>query len=132
MRRYHRIRVDLKHEWDDDISAVLAKFPATGRAVVGVNARHPLGRRNFSLAHELGHLTLDHGGDATGNRNPALEREADWFAVEFLLPAGLLNSWCSQLGVREPQELARRSGLSLTMVQRRFAELGLSNFSRSG
>ena len=132
LRRYHRLRVDFRYGWDDSISAILVKFPEPGRSVVDVNASHPLGRRNFSLAHELSHLALDHGGGTTGKRDPTLEREADWFAVEFLLPAELLNSWCAQLGVRGPRELARRSELSPTMVRHRFAELGCEPISRSG
>lgn len=130
LRHYHRLRVDFRYGWDDSISAILVKLPEPGRSDVGVNARHPLGSRNFSLAHELGHLALHHGGTTTGKRDSILEREADWFAVEFLLPAELLNSWCAQLGVRGPRELARRSGLSPTMVRRRFAELGLGPIAR--
>lgn len=115
----------LKQGWDEGISAVLLKLPASDRSVVGVNATHSLGRRNFSLAHELGHLVLDHPGQVIQRHDSCAEREADWFATEFLLPKRLLVSWCEQLEVREPRMLARRIGLSFRMVERRFEELGL-------
>nr|WP_083894192.1 XRE family transcriptional regulator [Nocardia tenerifensis] len=41
-------------------------------------------RIRFDLAHEIGHLVL-HGGESC--ETPSLEREADAFASEFLMPA---------------------------------------------
>ncbi len=126
LNRYHRVRVIPKQGWDDEISAVLFRLPGSGAIVVGVNAAHPLGRRNFSLAHELGHLVLGHRGNGVLSRSPGVEREADRFATEFLLPEGLLGAWCQQFDVRAPGRLAQRIGLSRAMVERRFAELGLA------
>lgn len=98
------------------------------------------GHRRFSLAHELGHYHIDghldamFAGDAERvesegeflhNRKSRLEREADWFASELLVPA-------SQLGPRideEPasigtlQSLADQFRTSLTMMAIRHAEL---------
>ena len=98
------------------------------------------GHRRFSLAHELGHYHIDghldamFAGDAERvesegeflhNRKSRLEREADWFASELLVPA-------SQLGPRideEPasigtlQSLADEFRTSLTMMAIRHAEL---------
>lgn len=39
------------------------------------------GRRSFTLAHEIGHIYLDHENDGPGE-----EREADYFASQLLLP----------------------------------------------
>jgi hypothetical protein len=49
------------------------------------------GRRNFTIAHELGHYVLGHriaSGDelAPTERTPYQEREADVFAAELLMP----------------------------------------------
>jgi len=97
------------------------------------------GHRRFSLAHELGHYHIDghldamFAGDAERvesegeflrSRKSRLEREADWFASELLVPA-------SQLGPRidEPasigtlQSLADEFRTSLTMMAIRHAEL---------
>ena len=97
------------------------------------------GHRRFSLAHELGHYHIDghldamFAGDAERvesegeflpNRKSRLEREADWFASELLVPA-------SQLGPRidEPasigtlRSLADEFRTSLTMMAIRHAEL---------
>jgi len=94
LNRYHKMRVLPKQGWDDDISAVLFKLPRSGAIVVGVNAAHSPERRNFSLAHELGHLVLGHRGYGVQRRRPGVEREADRFATEFLLPERLLRAWC--------------------------------------
>jgi Zn-dependent peptidase ImmA (M78 family) len=126
LNRYHQVRVIPKQGWDDDISAVLFRLPGSGTIVVGVNAAHSPGRRNFSLAHELGHLVLGHRGYSVQSRHPGVEREADRFATEFLLPERLLGAWCQQFEVRAPGRLAQRIGLSRAMVERRFVELGLA------
>lgn len=43
-------------------------------------------RGRFDVAHELGHLVLQHGDRE--NQGPAAEREADRFASAFLMPRG--------------------------------------------
>src|SRR5216683_5032250 len=43
---------------DDDLSGFLYREPSSGRAVIGVNSNHHPNRRNFTVAHELGHYLL--------------------------------------------------------------------------
>lgn len=43
-------------------------------------------RRNFTLAHEVGHILLEHAGDGDPQ-----EREADRFAAQLLLPRILVE-----------------------------------------
>lgn len=66
------------------------------RAVMRVsNTIVQAGRRNFTIAHELGHYVLGHG-IASGpelvptDRTPYQEREADVFAAELLMPEELV------------------------------------------
>ena len=54
-----------------------------GRALIVVNPGKPGDRQNFSVAHELGHLVL-HQPLLSGQ--DGIEREANAFAGEFLLP----------------------------------------------
>jgi len=60
-------------------------------ATIGFNASHPWCRRRFTIAHEIGHLLLDHGcsgGEGDGSHN---ETEANAFAAELLMPRKLLK-----------------------------------------
>ena len=125
LERYHPITVVHEHGWDGGLSAVMVKRPRPEKTVVGVNALHPLGRRNFSLAHELGHWLL-HTDYAAGRESPGRERQADLFALEFLLPERLVRSWCEAYSIWSPGRLARRLCLSTSVVCRRVDELAIA------
>ncbi len=98
------------------------------------------GHRRFSVAHELGHYHVDGHVDAmfagaTGmvesaggfhrNRKSRLEREADWFASELLVPAEQLVSRIEgqPASIRTLESLAEAFQTSLTMMAIRYAEL---------
>jgi Zn-dependent peptidase ImmA (M78 family)/DNA-binding XRE family transcriptional regulator len=57
-----------------------------------INADEPIGRRNFTLAHELAHLLFNHGSSVCFISSGAIkgmgniEYKANQFAVELLLP----------------------------------------------
>jgi Zn-dependent peptidase ImmA (M78 family)/transcriptional regulator with XRE-family HTH domain len=77
------------------VSGVFAYNDTLG-ACVGVNANHPRDRRNWSLAHEYGHfLTNRFHAEITflsdRKRQSSVERFADAFAENFLMPASGLN-----------------------------------------
>ena len=63
------------------------------KATIVVNDDHPLTRQRFTIAHELGHLTLGHL-EKTDQKNraeflpynPDEERDANYFAAEVLMP----------------------------------------------
>ena len=98
------------------------------------------GHRRFSVAHELGHYHVDGHVDAmfagaTGivesaggfhrNRESQLEREADWFASELLVPTMQLVSRIEgqPASIQTLESLAEEFQTSLTMMAIRYAEL---------
>lgn len=76
-----------------------------GRAIIGVNQLHRKTRQRFAVAHELGHLELQHHSGMHIDRNfpmpissaylaqaiEACEWEASAFAAELLVPSVLLE-----------------------------------------
>ncbi len=63
----------------------------------------PLPRRNFTIAHELGHLLLHHGTNRQGCTEGSpeeQERAADAFASLLLAPPVLIAGWEQLLGRR--------------------------------
>lgn len=90
-------------EAGDDLSGFLFRDRATGKCIVGINARHSANRQRFTIAHELGHLLLHEGESVHVDRsgyglrfrrepdNPEDdsqedETEANIFAAELLMP----------------------------------------------
>ena len=98
------------------------------------------GHRRFSVAHELGHYHVDGhmdamfagaagvvesaGGFHPGRKSP-LEREADWFASELLVPTQQLVSRIEgqPASIRTLESLAEEFRTSLTMMAIRHSEL---------
>ena len=83
------------------ISGVFAYNETLG-ASIGINANHPRDRRQWSLAHEYGHfLTNRFHAEITfladRKRNSTVERFADAFAENFLMPASGLNRRFSEM-----------------------------------
>ncbi len=56
--------------------------------VVTLNNSHPASRRRFTVAHELGHIVLNHDTVVLTDdfERSDLEAQADAFAAEFLMP----------------------------------------------
>lgn len=88
----------VEEELEDDISGFLYKKPKQNTIVV--NKSHHHNRKRFTIAHELGHLKLNHVGDLFVDREGRFmfrdsnsqsgidkqEREANSFAAEILMP----------------------------------------------
>ena len=89
-----------------------------------VNSRLGPGRFRFSIAHELGHYLLRHRTVAhiDGERSPQLERQADIFAAELLLPEAYLRA---DLETHTLPELAERYRVSRQALEIRLKNLGL-------
>jgi len=89
------------------------------------NEKLSQGRFRFSIAHELGHILLDHEPlkHIYERREPAAERQADIFAAELLLPERFLCGDCANYTV--PQ-LTRRYKVSRQSLELRLNGLGLA------
>lgn len=67
-------------------------YGLNGVAVICVNYKRPLGRQNFTLAHEIGHWFLHKGRSISdddsvlGYSSDSVEQEANVFAGELLYP----------------------------------------------
>jgi Zn-dependent peptidase ImmA (M78 family) len=88
------------------ISGVFAYNDVLG-GCIGINAKHPRDRRNWSLAHEYGHfLTNRFRAEITflseRKRQSVWERFADTFAENFLMPASGLNRRFTELHRSNP------------------------------
>ena len=86
---------------ENDISGFLYLKDKT--PIIFVNKLHPITRQRFTIAHELGHLILNHQGDLFVDKGSILfrnthsqngivkeEREANRFAAELLMPEEIL------------------------------------------
>ena len=78
-------------------------------------------RRNFTLAHEVGHIYLKHVRD-----DPAGEREADAFAAELLMPRALAAAYLQMAGNRQDpaRTLSQAFGVSLGMARVGLRDIG--------
>jgi IrrE N-terminal-like domain len=91
-------------------------------------------RARFSTAHELAHhlnhpdmdaIARIHGQPRTSGKEFRIEREADAFAVELLMPEALLAETClvARPAFRDVLAVARRFETSLMATGRRWTEL---------
>lgn len=88
-----------RDENDDEFCGVYIVIGKTKIIFVNSNLYEP--RKNFTIAHELGHHFLDHplqdgaiicNKDLIfGSNKSEMEKEADYFAACFLIPKGMLN-----------------------------------------
>lgn len=105
-RKLHANVIEAHHN-DDALSGFLLKQPGSSPAIIGINKSHSVTRRRFTIAHELGHLLLhsfdqvhvDRSGfsrlrlrDSRSSEGVDSEEvEANFFAVELLMPRGMLE-----------------------------------------
>lgn len=91
---------------------------ADGRAIMLVNAALPVDRRRFTLAHELGHVTL-HGEDIL-TEDP--ESDANRFAAEFLMPAEVIRPQLRGLNLGRLLDLKRHWAVSMqALIERAYS-----------
>lgn len=74
-------------------------------ATIGFNANHPWCRRRFTIAHEIGHLLLEHGCNKNVEDGSLNETEANQFAAELLVPTIFLKRDFAK--IKNVQELAK-------------------------
>lgn len=95
--------------------------------MIVVNTRHPRERQKFSVAHELGHYWLHRGLEPAfmhqKNKRGRIEREANQFAAELLMPAEEVKLAAL---FTDFKGLVQMFGVSKIAMQRRIEELGIS------
>lgn len=115
---------------DDDMSGFLEI--RSGRWVAGVNSFHHVNRKRFTIAHEIAHFLLHSDGqtefrDRTfarrANDPSHMEREADQFAADLLMPANDVRKKISS-GITSLSALAAQFGVSALAMKYRVQNLG--------
>lgn len=91
-----------------------------------VNQRVSFYRQRFSLAHEIGHVVMNHppmaflGNVVIGDRDPRHEIEANAFAAELLMPKKIL----AKRGFMTPREIKLFCKVSLEAAEIRAKQMG--------
>jgi len=132
----------------DDISGLL--ITNTASKIIGVNKKHPVVRKRFTIAHELGHFCLGHqlepgehvfvdrgnfisarGTRAATGMDPK-EVEANQFAASLLMPAEIVAREAKRVRGSAPglfdthvSELAAAFAVSEQAMTIRLGSLGL-------
>ncbi|PID53467.1 MAG: XRE family transcriptional regulator [Micrococcales bacterium] len=114
------LMMDLGNRRVDGLSQWTADHP-----VIVVNSANPTDRIRWTVAHEIGHLVL-HREDATDD----MEREADAFAAEFLMPALLIRPELANLTLGKAVDLKREWGVSVAALIQRAHQLGIVSDAR--
>ena len=93
------------------------------RPVITLSSGNPGDRIRFSVSHELGHLVMHRGLNRPGQD---IERDADKFAAEFLLPEQPMRQILSeQLTLANAAKLKARWRVSIQTLVRRARDLGV-------
>ena len=100
-----------------DIDA-LSQFLPEGVPLFLVNATIPQDRLRYTLAHELGHITMHHF------QNEDMEKEADLFAAEFLMPERDIIADLSDVSLPRLATLKGYWKVSMNALLRRAGDLG--------
>jgi IrrE N-terminal-like domain len=100
--------------------------------IIKLNSRANPSRRQFTLAHEVGHLVVASVVTARGTqscrKSVALERTCNMIAAEVLMPAAEVSAVVSELKSSSPQNLrtlAHRFDVSLQAAAFRVRDLNL-------
>lgn len=121
---------------DDSLTVSGMLVPAERHILLnGREARQSAGRRRFTLAHEIGHWVCQVEKGSKESRycrseeigmgaGRALEREANAFAADLLMPEALVRSEAASLRLNV-HALARRFGVSVPAMKVRLGALDL-------
>ncbi len=113
----------------DDMDAV-SRWQS-GRPFILCSAdKDHLPRKNFDLAHELAHILLHHGVEATAETLPKLERQANYFAGAFLLPRETFAREVVSTSIHYFLKLKEHWRVSVQAMVYRCKELDLLNKSQ--
>lgn len=100
-----------------DIDAI-SVWPDDMPPLFFANAQAPTDRMRFSLAHELGHVIMH------SNATEDMEREADRFASEFLMPQREVGPRLSGMSIKRAAQLKPYWRVSMAALIKRSRDLG--------
>jgi Zn-dependent peptidase ImmA (M78 family) len=130
--------------FQDDISGVLV-IDETG-ATIGYNPSESNVRKRFSIAHELGHYVLHSKKNTSetfldkllfrknitmySSKEEAIEREANYFAANILMPANVVVNEVNKLSAAKDDEdnikiLSKKFDVSVSAMTYRLVNLGI-------
>lgn len=99
--------IDAISVWPDDLPPLFF-----------ANAQTPTDRMRFSLAHELGHVIMH------STATEEMEREADRFASEFLMPRREIGPRLSAISIKRAAQLKPHWRVSMAALIKRSRDLG--------
>ncbi|MGG5216998.1 ImmA/IrrE family metallo-endopeptidase [Rahnella variigena] len=112
----------------------MAEILNDGRKIIGYNRADSYSRIRFTLAHELGHHILGHTAsydrcfrdypEDHNNSNSWIEREANKFAAELLMPEQALKIMIEREAITDIEELAYHFDVSSSAMYWRLKNLG--------
>ena len=108
-----------------------ALFSSVHARILVVNSSQSIGRQNFTVAHELGHIYLHNTEslvEISGDESSTKEREADSFASMFLMPANDVSSMIQTNGgiefdAVEVMEMSQMFRMSYKATLKRLTEV---------
>ena len=95
--------------------------------LVAVNSQHPASRQRFTLAHELGHVVLNHDAEVVVDRSrqAELEQQANTFASAFLMPGDDARRELRTVTFKRLVLLKQRWRVSVAFLIRRALDVGI-------
>lgn len=131
--------LELREVDADGFDGALIRFQDAPRGAIAVRASiREAGRKNFTIAHEIGHFLLpghdcaslactaaDVANWADASTAREFEREADEFAAELLMPAALVEAAVRGIppSLDLIEKIARAAGASLSAAAWRYCDL---------
>ena len=121
------LKVEITH-FKKEYRQKVAGFIDPGSGIIVVNAEDSISRRNFTVAHELGHVVLGHdiespeysvlfrNSEKQKYKSP-MEQEADCFAANLLVPMSMLRECLENYPFALDQQLAQIFGVSAEVIK---------------
>lgn len=102
-----------------------------GKFLIIVNKMFPIDRLRFTLAHELGHICLDHLSKSSEIMSENYEKEANQFASELLIPSTKIKPLLKDLTITKLFDLKRTWKVSVGALVKKAIELNMVKNSTS-
>ena len=102
----------------------LTTFTPNNHPIIYLNDNMPNDRKRFNLIHEVGHLTMHLRSSNLQKGGDEMEREANLFASEFLMPQEVCVSDFSNLKMKDLPALKQKYLVSKASIIHRANELG--------